>query len=205
MRIYRVILPILVVLLAGTAVGGQGKSEARRHLIYLHGRIVQERQSARPDDPQFGYYQLEPVLLPFPDPGFRAPCADRLKSDLDRLRSQAAADKESLTAKLTETERMLAELKLGFSADRQQFESVATRQRTALAACSERNARMYQLGNDLLDKYEEKSCVSAILQAEPFTGLKRAQIEKMIEEERENLDKDVLNPVKTAEVARQDQ
>jgi len=131
--------------------------------------------------------------------------AARLKSDLDRLRSQAAADKESLTAKLTETERMLAELKLGFSAERQQFESVATRQRTALAACSERNARMYQLGNDLLDKYEEKSCVSAILQAEPFTGLKRAQIEKMIEEERENLDKNVLNPVKTAEVARQDQ
>lgn len=40
--------------------------------------------------------------------------AARLKSDLDRLRSQAAADKESLTAKLTETERMLAELKLGF-------------------------------------------------------------------------------------------
>jgi len=79
-RIYRVILPILVVLLAGTAVGGQGKSEARRHLIYLHGRIVQERQSARPEHPQFGYYELERILLAFRDRGFIVTGEIRLKS-----------------------------------------------------------------------------------------------------------------------------
>jgi len=69
-RIKRVILPILVVLLAGTALGGQGKSEAPRHVIYLHGRIVQDRQSARPEHPQFGYYELERILAAFRDRGF---------------------------------------------------------------------------------------------------------------------------------------
>ena len=131
--------------------------------------------------------------------------ASRLSKELDNLRSQAAAEKESLTAKLTETERKLADLQRSFAAEKQQLESAAARQRTALAGCAERNARMYKLGNELLDKYEEKSCFTSALQAEPFTGLKRARIEKMIEEEREKLDKDELNPGKQPEMALRDQ
>jgi chromosome segregation ATPase len=131
--------------------------------------------------------------------------ASRLSKELDSLRTQAAADKESLTAKLTETERKLADLQRSFAAEKQQLESAAVRQRTALAGCVERNARMYKLGNELLDKYEEKSCFTSALQAEPFTGLRRARIEKMIEEEREKLDKDELNPGKQAEVVPRDQ
>ncbi len=65
-------LAILVLLLAGTAFGGQGKNQAPRHLIYLHGRIVQERQSARPEHPQFGHYELEQILSAFRDRGFVA-------------------------------------------------------------------------------------------------------------------------------------
>jgi len=61
---------------------------------------------------------------------------------------------------------------------------------------------MYKLGNDLLNKYEEKSCFSSVLQAEPFTGLKRAQIEKMIEEDREKLDKDQLPSEVKSELGR---
>jgi pimeloyl-ACP methyl ester carboxylesterase len=41
-----------------------------RHLIYMHGRIVQEEQSARPRHPRFGYYELEMILDAFPKRGF---------------------------------------------------------------------------------------------------------------------------------------
>src|SRR5262245_52189777 len=41
-----------------------------RHLIYLHGRIVQERQSARPTSPDYGTYELEKILAAFRDRGF---------------------------------------------------------------------------------------------------------------------------------------
>ena len=41
-----------------------------RHLIYLHGRIVQERQSARPRNEKFGYYELEKILDAFRAKGF---------------------------------------------------------------------------------------------------------------------------------------
>jgi pimeloyl-ACP methyl ester carboxylesterase len=41
-----------------------------RHLIYLHGRIVQLEQSRRPQHPQFGYYELDAILDAFRSRGF---------------------------------------------------------------------------------------------------------------------------------------
>jgi len=59
----------------GSAVPGQA-----RHLIYLHGRIVQEQQSARPRHPQFGYYVLEKILEAFRKRGFHVSGDIRPKS-----------------------------------------------------------------------------------------------------------------------------
>jgi hypothetical protein len=41
-----------------------------RHLIYLHGRVVQEQQDARPRHPEWGYYELEKILATFRERGF---------------------------------------------------------------------------------------------------------------------------------------
>jgi hypothetical protein len=41
-----------------------------RHLIYLHGRIVQDQQSPRPRHPEFGHYELEQILAAFRKRGF---------------------------------------------------------------------------------------------------------------------------------------
>jgi pimeloyl-ACP methyl ester carboxylesterase len=41
-----------------------------RHLIYLHGRIIQDQQSPRPRHPEFGYYELEQILAAFRERGF---------------------------------------------------------------------------------------------------------------------------------------
>jgi pimeloyl-ACP methyl ester carboxylesterase len=43
---------------------------AKVHLIYLHGRIVQEQQSARPTHPEWGTYELEAILQAFRARGF---------------------------------------------------------------------------------------------------------------------------------------
>ena len=57
-------------LLAGFASSEGADAGGPRHLIYLHGRIVQEQQSARPKHPQFGYYELEKILDAFRQQGF---------------------------------------------------------------------------------------------------------------------------------------
>lgn len=54
--------------LAGPAAGDG--AETPRHLIYLHGRIVQVEQSARPRHPRFGYYELEEIRAAFRERGF---------------------------------------------------------------------------------------------------------------------------------------
>ncbi len=63
-------LAATAIVLAGSAPGMAADSAHPRHLIYLHGRIVQERQSARPWHPQFGHYELEKILEAFRKRGF---------------------------------------------------------------------------------------------------------------------------------------
>lgn len=41
-----------------------------RHLIYLHGRIIQDQQDPRPRHPEWGYYELEKILDTFRQRGF---------------------------------------------------------------------------------------------------------------------------------------
>jgi pimeloyl-ACP methyl ester carboxylesterase len=57
-----------VLLLSAPVVRGEGP--VGRQLIYLHGRIVQEQQSARPTHPEWGTYELEAILEAFRTRGF---------------------------------------------------------------------------------------------------------------------------------------
>lgn len=43
---------------------------AQRHLIYLHGRIVQVEQDPRPEHPEYGVYELQEILNAFQEHGF---------------------------------------------------------------------------------------------------------------------------------------
>ena len=55
--------------LAGAALA-RADETGPRHLIYLHGRIIQEQQNVRPRHPEFGYYELEQILATFRERGF---------------------------------------------------------------------------------------------------------------------------------------
>lgn len=123
-----------------------------------------------------------------------------LTKELDSARASIAAvtaEKEALAAKLADTERKLGELRL----DKQRVDLVLAGEQKANGECRTRNAKMYALGNELIDRYEHKTCSDAMLQAEPFTGIKRAQIEKMIELDREQFDKNQLLPAPSANAA----
>jgi pimeloyl-ACP methyl ester carboxylesterase len=63
-------LAALALLLAGSSPCGADDRPAPRHLIYLHGRIVQEQQSTRPRHPRFGTYEMEAILAAFRERGF---------------------------------------------------------------------------------------------------------------------------------------
>ncbi len=66
----RTCLMLVAALAFGAAGSGAEETPRPRHLIYLHGRIVQEQQSARPKHPQHGYYEMDQILRAFRDRGF---------------------------------------------------------------------------------------------------------------------------------------
>jgi pimeloyl-ACP methyl ester carboxylesterase len=70
-----------------------------RNLIYLHGRIVQERQSTRPKSAEYGYYELEPILQALRDRGFMV---------TGDMRPRAATVDESADQVVTQVRKLLA-------------------------------------------------------------------------------------------------
>jgi pimeloyl-ACP methyl ester carboxylesterase len=64
------VLALSTVVLTASAIGGATESAASRHLIYVHGRIIQEQQSRRPKSTRFGYYEFDQILETFRSNGF---------------------------------------------------------------------------------------------------------------------------------------
>lgn len=120
-----------------------------------------------------------------------------LKAEKEALAESSKVEQAALTAKLTETERRLSELRL----EKQQLDAVFARQKTALGTCVERNVGMYRLGNEVLDKYEQKGCFTSLLQGEPFTQLQRAKIENFMEDYRDKLEAQKFEPAAGRPVA----
>lgn len=75
-----VALALAVACLLGCTAGGAEETASPRHLIYLHGRIVQDQQSPRPEHPRFGAYELEKIRETFERRGFVVSAEIRPKS-----------------------------------------------------------------------------------------------------------------------------
>jgi pimeloyl-ACP methyl ester carboxylesterase len=87
---------VLVVSVAAVMFGSGAEAAEVRKLIYLHGRIVQDQQSARPKHPEWGYYELEAILATFRERGFDVtgeirPKANSVSQSADHVVAQVKA------------------------------------------------------------------------------------------------------------------
>jgi chromosome segregation ATPase len=115
---------------------------------------------------------------------------ETIKAEKETLAATSASEQAALAAKLTESERKLVEQRQ----ENQRLDAAFARQKTALSTCSERNATLHKLGNEVLDKYEQKGCLNSVLEAEPFTQLQRAKLENLLEDYRDKFDSNKLGP-----------
>lgn len=112
--------------------------------------------------------------------------------------SQAEAGKKSTSARLEATEARLDEIVARYKELAEQLRvveaerNVLTRQAAAdsqgLKLCAQKNVQLAGIANEALDRYEKKGCFGALAQAEPFTGLKRVEVENAVEEYRQRID-----------------
>ncbi|HEX9189640.1 MAG TPA: hypothetical protein VGB87_21375, partial [Vicinamibacteria bacterium] len=124
---------------------------APRHLIYLHGRIVQEQQSPRPRHPRFGHYELEAILSAFRERGLVV---------RGGIRPKTASVDESAAEVADEVRRLLAS---GVPADRVTIVGASMGASIALGASS--RLRKPELRVVLLG-----ACLSASVREMPGEG-----------------------------------
>jgi len=91
---------------------------------------------------------------------------------------------QELIAKFRETAQTLKEVETERTAFKQ---SLAT-QETELQACVAKNAALYQLNDEVLTRLESRGAFSRLASAEPFTKLKRTQLENLVDEYRYRAD-----------------
>lgn len=113
--------------------------------------------------------------------------ASALKRDVSGLR----AARDAVATKLAETEaelRKTQEAQRVADAEGKRLQSALAVERQQHATCVERGNELRKVSGEVLELYEKKTCLDSALQSEPFTGLKRVEIENAVEDLRDKLD-----------------
>ena len=118
-----------------------------------------------------------------------------LQKELDQARSdntELSAKLAGLQKQLNETEAKLnaaLEARQVLEAGKTQLETNVGERDIALSNCIVKNQKAYETGQEILEKYQNKSCLRAMLEREPFLGIAQTHVENETANYREELDK----------------
>jgi chaperonin cofactor prefoldin len=102
---------------------------------------------------------------------------DRTAKDL----ADSKGKMQELVAKFRETITQMR----GVEAERSQLQQQLAQSKTAFDQCADRNYSLYQVDNEVLDRYSHQGAFSYMERAEPFTRIKRTQIDNLVLEYKE--------------------
>jgi chromosome segregation ATPase len=102
---------------------------------------------------------------------------DRSARDL----ADGKAKMQELVGKFRETITQMR----GIESERSQLQQQLAESKTAFDRCAERNYSLYQVDNEVLDRYAHEGAFSHMASAEPFTRIKRTEIDNLVLEYKE--------------------
>jgi cell division septum initiation protein DivIVA len=102
---------------------------------------------------------------------------DRSAKDL----ADSKAKMQELVGKFRETITQMR----GIESERSQLQQQLAQSKTAFDQCAERNYSLYQVDNEVLDRYAHEGAFSHMASAEPFTRIKRTEIDNLVLEYKE--------------------
>lgn len=124
--------------------------------------------------------------------------ANRGKVAAEKETEALKREKAELGEKITQLEKQLGESQQSLRDTRQSLQGeTSQRQRLEqdlgvrdreLGACETKNAKLYRYQVELIDRAQSQGSFSALLAAEPFTQIKRVEIENILEEYRDKID-----------------
>jgi myosin heavy subunit len=102
---------------------------------------------------------------------------DRGAKDL----ADSKAKMQELVGKFRETITQMRSIE----AERSQLQQEVTQSKAAFDQCAERNYSLYQVDNEVLDRYSHQGAFGYLARAEPFTRIKRTEIDNLVLEYKE--------------------
>jgi chromosome segregation ATPase len=188
------LLFLLVSLQAGwswaAAPRGDGDSSQAAKAQYLLRQISAERDAARAENAklQAEIEELQEKLDKAESRQTRleksldstGDVLDKYKENSEKLRERILKDRErtlELVEKFKDTIKVLRTIEH----DKSTLQASLDQREQRLQECEAKNLKMYQANLDLLDQYENKGAWDALMQKEPVTGLKRVEVENIVE------------------------
>jgi chromosome segregation ATPase len=98
--------------------------------------------------------------------------------------TQTTAKLQELISRFREMATTLRQVE----SERTDLQQQASRGTAALDQCAQRNEQLYEINAEVLNRYEHEGAFSRLAAAEPFTRIKRTQIENIALEDRQRAD-----------------
>jgi chromosome segregation ATPase len=117
-----------------------------------------------------------------------------LQAELDKLKAQLADREKSLAEAKALGDELAGKERTAVATIGERDRSVKTyqtdlaRQNKEIVACEAKNAKLYELNVELVERYRTKSVQDALLQKDPFTGIKDVEVFNIVQEYRDKLD-----------------
>lgn len=140
--------------------------------------------------------------------------ANRSRAAAEKQVEALKQDKSVLTGKVEQLEKQLGESQQNLRETRQNLQQETSHKQRLeqtlgvrgkeLASCETKNKMLYQYQVEMINRAQSRGTFDALLEHEPFTQLKRVEIENILEEYRDKIDKERVDTVirTTADEAR---
>ena len=113
--------------------------------------------------------------------------ASRLERDIEAANKETAELRTQLDGAGKRNEELSGQRKQ-LEQDLKNTTVALTKQNEQTKLCETHNGELYRIGRELSDWYTSKGAMNAILEAEPFTAMKRVEMENLLETYRDKIE-----------------
>jgi chromosome segregation ATPase len=115
----------------------------------------------------------------------RASSLDAKNTQLTERLAKTEADRAALDKKEHQTSQSLQERE-------KELKQLTVDSRTQYDRCAAHNARLYTIAEEVIHQYEKKGVVKSLLTSEPFTQIKKVELEKLVQDYKDQIEQQKL-------------
>jgi chromosome segregation ATPase len=112
------------------------------------------------------------------------------EASLSQTNTSNTRNAELVTQLRTRMEEVVAQFRMTIESlratelERNELRAALADRERAFNQCAANNQKLFDTGNEVLDRYEEKGCFAAMRENEPFTQNRRVQLQNLVDEYR---------------------